>query len=148
MSSPPSPPGPPFASPLCQGGESSANPLPAICHQILANYMNKLEENLMNNSTSEVESEVIETNMFLEILKHFGIFIGMCASLALLTVVICHRPRKVEVPDTNPAYNQVLTLHQFNLYIIQPPDYDTVLRREEEGLPSYQQATEEAETGV
>ena len=51
-------------------------------------------------------------------------------------------------PDTNPPYNQVLTLHQFNLFIIQPPDYATVLRREEEGLPSYQQAMEEGETAV
>ena len=51
-------------------------------------------------------------------------------------------------PDTNPPYNQVLTLHQFNLFIIQPPDYATLLRREEEGLPSYQQAMEEGETAV
>ena len=36
----------------------------------------------------------------------------------------------------------MFTLHQFNLYIVQPPAYDTVLRREEEGLPSYQEAVQ------
>ena len=99
MSSSPSTPIPPSANPLCQSDESSANPLPSICHQIFTNYREKLEENLINNSTSVAERGIMETNMFLEILKHFGIFIGMCASLALLTVVICHRPRKVEVTN-------------------------------------------------
>ena len=92
-------PNPPSASLLCQSDESSANPLPAICHQIFTNYMDKLKESLKNNSTNGVESEIMETDMFLEILKHFVIFVGMCASLPLLTVVICHRPRKIEVTN-------------------------------------------------
>ena len=99
MSSSPSIPSHPSASPLCQSDASSVNPLPAICHQIFTNYRAKLEESLKNNSTNDGGIEIMETNLFMEILKHFGIFIGMCASLALLTVVMCHRPRKVEVTN-------------------------------------------------
>ena len=99
MSNSPSTPNVRPASLLCQSDESSDNPLPAICHQIFTNYRAKLEESLKNNSTNDGGIEIMETNLFMEILKHFGIFIGMCASLALLTVVMCHRPRKVEVTN-------------------------------------------------
>ena len=52
---------------------------------------------------------------------------------------------KFQTQDENPPHSQVFTLRQFNLYIIQPPAYDTVLRKEEEGLPTYQEAVKRGE---
>ena len=52
-------------------------------------------------------------------------------------------------PEVNPPCIEVLALPQCDLYIIQPPDYASVLKMEEEGLPDYHQAVEEgSETGV
>ena len=49
----------------------------------------------------------------------------------------------MQLLDANPHCTDVLPLPQCNLYIIQPPDYASVLKMEEEGLPDYQQAVEE-----
>jgi len=145
--SPTSTASPPFhpASLLCQKDGNSDDPLPAICTQIFQKLITNLPENIKNISIIVVNNELIGTNMLLEILKYLGLFIGMLASLAFLTLLLCHRSRKVETQDENPPHSQVFTLRQLNLYIIQPPAYDTVLRREEEGLPTYQEAVKRGE---
>ena len=86
---------------LCQKDENSDDPLPAICTQIFQKLITKLPENIKNISIIVVNNELMGTNMLLEILKYLGLFIGMLASLAFLTLLLCHRSRKVEVPNNS-----------------------------------------------
>ena len=125
----------------CQREGDREDSLPDICYQILFNnYLATLEENLQNSIQ----------NPILKFLSMLGIFIGFVLGLGLLTVVTCYRPRKaVEVVMCVENYNcnqcsfqeeelpQVLTLAQYNAYIVQPPDYASVLRREMAELPTY-----------
>merc|ERR1712106_1071485 len=89
---------------LCQKDGNSDDPLPAICNQIFKKIITKLPENIKNISIIVVNNELMGTNMFLEILKYLGLFMGMLASLAFLTLLLCHRSRKVE--DENPPHSQ------------------------------------------
>ena len=140
----------------CQREGDSEDPLPDICYQIFNTYMATLEENLRysdQNATFPLCEEIGYENPILKFLSMLGIFIGFVLGLGLLTVVTCYRPRKaVEVVMCVENYNcnqcslqeeelpQVLTLAQYNAYIVQPPDYASVLRREMAELPSYSEA--------
>jgi len=131
---------------LCQREESGEDPLPAICYEIFDNYMAKLEENLTNqNSSYAVYSEIIAPNPFLKVLSMLGIFTGVVVTLALLVHFTCVRQRKgVEEFDDSQS------LSQYNVQIIEPepPDYATVVRKEEEELPSYSEAIKSGYGGI
>ena len=85
------------ASLLCQRDGNSSNPLPAICNQIFTKYIKEVPNSIKNISNVVVTNDLMGTAMLLEILKHLGLFIGVLASLALLTLLLCHRPRRTEV---------------------------------------------------
>jgi len=109
----------------CQREGDREDSLPDICYQILFNnYLATLEENLQNSIQ----------NPILKFLSMLGIFIGFFLGLVLLTAVTCYRPKK---PVEEEELSQVLTLAQYNAYIVQPPDYASVLRREMAELPTY-----------
>jgi len=121
----------------CQREGDSEDPLPDICYQIFNTYMATLEENLRysdQNATFPLCEEIGYENPILKFLSMLGIFIGFVLGLGLLTVVTCYRPRKAVEEEELP---QVLTLAQYNAYIVQPPDYASVLRREMAELPTY-----------
>eukprot|EP00092_Neocalanus_flemingeri_P054591 GFUD01064305.1.p1 GENE.GFUD01064305.1~~GFUD01064305.1.p1 ORF type:complete len:138 (-),score=55.55 GFUD01064305.1:186-599(-) len=113
---------------LCQREEHSEVSLPDICQQM-----------------------ILPADIFVKIVSMLGIFGAVVMTLALLMYFTCVRQRKgVEESDVGVSTTQVLTLAQYNVQIIQPPDYATVVRTEEEELPSYSEAVKsckEEETG-
>eukprot|EP00092_Neocalanus_flemingeri_P093475 GFUD01118808.1.p1 GENE.GFUD01118808.1~~GFUD01118808.1.p1 ORF type:complete len:163 (+),score=42.33 GFUD01118808.1:122-610(+) len=131
---------------MCQTEETNESPLPDFCHQIFDNYTTPtLEEHVKNtsatNSSSALYSEIIEPNPFVKVLSMMGIFGGVVMSLALLMYFTFVRPRKtVEESEEDLANSPVLTLAQYNVQMMQPPDYATVVSKEEEELPSYSEA--------
>merc|ERR1712154_573654 len=98
---------------------------------------NTWEENLVNNGTDVAGDEGSEPNLVIELLKYFGLFVLMLVSLALLTLLLCVRPTKTEVPEVEESQRQVRKQSR------EPPDYEKVLRMEEE-LPSYEQAVHQS----
>ena len=71
--------------------------LPAICHQILSSILEQMPEGKHNVSIPGTGSQILGTTLVLEILKHLGLFVLVLVSLALLTLLLCHRPRTREV---------------------------------------------------
>eukprot|EP00092_Neocalanus_flemingeri_P101892 GFUD01130285.1.p1 GENE.GFUD01130285.1~~GFUD01130285.1.p1 ORF type:complete len:160 (+),score=49.28 GFUD01130285.1:68-547(+) len=138
---------------LCQRDENNEEPLPDICRQIFNNYLEKLKDNLENDSNEDlsnaVDSEIIENHPFVRLLSMLGIFAGVVMILVLLAYFTCVRKRKdtEESSGENLTNSPVITQPQFSTYNIQPPDYAAVLRQEEEELPSYSEAVKSCVEG-
>ena len=70
-------------------------------------------------------------------LKAFGIFLGLLASLVILTLLTCRRPK--QSPEVERRERRE-TVYVVEVEVEAPPCYQTIIEDEEKYLPSYREA--------